>query len=303
MRPLHSFIDVVHCIVIFNSIGLSLFSILSVVATRDLGSFSLHIYLYLHRDTKKVYKKLSKHCSLVMTSLCTIWSTVIDFIALHGSHGANVSNVFEILKISENLQLCKAIVFQIFSGKFCCFYLLERSSSGSCSKKLLSSSDHYKDFNTQMDFNTTLCVANVSLSWKAFGFESYQDIPDSQSPMLMSVLELLGIAREKGCVNTEISLLLGIPKIYSVVDRLIYCGCVVKQMIIPIGRSGNSRVKTRSVVFHLKRFASQYDPAADLVSIEADDSMRQNINKYLIRLGLKLGFVLVGFLGLGFGFG
>ena len=67
-------------------------------------------------------------------------------------------------------------------------FLLSRNVPSGATEKALMTFEEFQKDNT-ISFDTLYCVADVSLSWKAYGFESYHDIPDSQSPLLLSVLE------------------------------------------------------------------------------------------------------------------
>ena len=216
-----------------------------------------------------------------MTTLSAIWESVNDFIALQGSTGASLINVFDSLKIPQKLQ--RPIVFRLFDAGLCQFYLVKQTSSGSSSKIPLSFAEFKKD--PTVSFDAVFCFADISMSWKAYGFESYHDIPDGQTPLLLSFLEILGMAREKGCSNTEASLLLGIPKLHTVVERLVSLGYVVKRVVFPLyGKNATCRCKSRTVLLHLKRFAAQYDSNLDGLEIEADEGMRADINTYFTKL-------------------
>lgn len=192
-----------------------------------------------------------------------------------------MSSVFAALEISQCLQI--PIINRLFgSGMF--KFLLSRNVPTEATEKALMTFEEFQKDNT-ISFDTLYCVADVSLSWKAYGFESYHDIPDSQSPLLLSVLEILGMAREKGCSNTEISQLLGIPKLHAIVERIVSLGYVIKQIVLPLnGKGASCRVKSRTVLLHLKRFAAQYDPTVDDIEIEADENMRVDINYYFTKL-------------------
>ena len=215
-------------------------------------------------------------------TLSLLWESLNDFVALQGSSGASLSDIFDSLQIPDKLQI--PLVSKLFKAGLCRFYLTKPSSSSSGSSK---SSFSYEDFQkvTSVSFDDIYCVAETFMSWKAYGFESYHDIPDGQTPLLLSFLEILGMAREKGCSNTEASLLLGIPKLHTVVERLVSLGYVVKRMVFPMtGKLATCRVKSRTALLHLKRFAAQYDPSLDDIEIEADDGMRADINTYFRKL-------------------
>lgn len=216
-----------------------------------------------------------------MPTLSILWESVNDFIALQGASGASMSNVFAALEVSPYLQL--PIINRLFGSRLCKFLLSKNVESGATEKVLMT----FKEFQSiiQIPFETLYCVADASMSWKAYGFESFHDIPDTQSPLLLSVLEILGMAREKGCSNTEISQLLGIPKLHAIVERVVSLGYVVKRIVLPLnGKGATCRVKSRTVLLHLKRFAAQYDPTADEIEIEADENMRVDINNYFTKL-------------------
>ena len=163
-----------------------------------------------------------------MPTLSILWESVNDFIALQGASGASMSNVFAALEISPYLQL--PIIIRLFGSRLCKFLLSKNVESGATEKVLMT----FEEFqsNIQIPFETLYCVADASMSWKAYGFESFHDIPDTQSPLLLSVLEILGMAREKGCSNTEISQLLGIPKLHAIVERVVALGYVVKRIVL-----------------------------------------------------------------------
>lgn len=216
-----------------------------------------------------------------MPTLSILWESVNDFIALQGASGASMSNVFAALEISPYLQL--PIIIRLFGSRLFKFLLSKNVESGATEKVLMT----FEEFqsNIQIPFETLYCVADASMSWKAYGFESFHDIPDTQSPLLLSVLEILGMAREKGCSNTEISQLLGIPKLHAIVERVVALGYVVKRIVLPLnGKGATCRVKSRTVLLHLKRFAAQYDPTVDEIEIEADENMRVDINNYFTKL-------------------
>lgn len=216
-----------------------------------------------------------------MPTLSVLWESVNDFIAIQGTNGANLSTVFESLNIPLNLQI--PFVNRLFCGGKCKFYCSELTSTGEPIKTLMTHQELRSD--PPITYEKIFCVADVAMSWKAYGFESYHDIPDSQTPLLLSVLEILGMAREKGCSNTEISLLLGIPKLHTVVERIVSLGYVIKRIGLPLnGKGATCRVKSRTVLLHLKRFAAQYDPAPDDIEIEADENMRVDINYYFTKL-------------------
>ena len=216
-----------------------------------------------------------------MATLSAMWESVNDFIALQGSIGASLINMFDSLKIPQKLQ--RPTVIRLYDAGLCQFYLVVQTSSGSSSKIPLSFAEFKKD--PTVSFDTIFCFADLSMSWKAYGFESYHDIPDGQSPLLLSFLEILGMAREKGCSNTEASLLLGIPKLHTTVERLVSLGYVVKRVVFPLyGKNATCRCKSRTVLLHLKRFAAQYDPNLDELEIEADEGMRADINTYFTKL-------------------
>jgi hypothetical protein len=216
-----------------------------------------------------------------MPTLSVLWESVNDFIAIQGTNGASLSTVFESLKIPLNLQ--RTFVNRLFVGGKCKFYRSESTSTGDTIKTLMNHQELRS--NPPIADEKIFCVADVAMSWKAYGFESYHDIPDSQTPLLLSVLEILGMAREKGCSNTEISLLLGIPKLHTVVERIVSLGYVIKRIGLPLnGKGATCRVKSRTVLLHLKRFAAQYDPTPDDIEIEADENMRVDINYYFTKL-------------------
>ena len=216
-----------------------------------------------------------------MTTLSALWESVNDFIALQGSSGTSLINVFDSLKLPLNLHT--PIVSRLFNAGQCKFYIVKQASSGGSLKTPFSFGDYKKD--QTLSFDAIFCVADACMSWKAYGFESFHDIPDGQTPLLLSFLEILGMAREKGCSNTEASLLLGIPKLHTVVERLVSLGYVVKRVVFPLyGKNATCRCKSRTVLLHLKRFAAQYDPNVDELEIEADEGMRADINTYFTKL-------------------
>ena len=216
-----------------------------------------------------------------MASLSARWEGLNDFIALQGSTGASLTNVFSSLNFPKVLQL--PMVCRLFNAVSCKLYLVQKKLSGVISRAPLSFEEFQRDIPS--NFDDIYCVADVSMSWKAYGFESYHDIPDTSTPLLLSFLEILGMAREKGCTNTEASLVLGIPKLHTVVERLVSMGYVVKRVVSPLyDKLTTCRVKSRTVLLHLKRFAAQYDPTVDDLEIEADDSMRSDVNVYFTKL-------------------
>jgi hypothetical protein len=212
-----------------------------------------------------------------MSSLSYLWESLNDFISLQGSKGAIMSTVFETLKMPEKIH--KPFMMKLYASELYEFYD-KKSLNG---RRMVT----LKDFQENHDLKLCdiLCVTSAYSSWKAFGFESFYDIPDSSNSMNMAVIELLGMAREKGCSNVEISQLLGVPKLHQISDKLIIVGIASRKVIMPAGKKSNkSRVKSRTIILHLRRFGAAYDPTGDHVELECDDAAKEDINIYSRKL-------------------
>lgn len=114
-----------------------------------------------------------------MSSLSVSWESIIDFIALHGENGAIVSEVFKAMPINENLK--PYILSRLSASGLCRLFVLGDST-------LIESSDIRNHLYTNM-----LCIADISLSWKAYGLESYHEVPEDAFPLILKVFQILGV--------------------------------------------------------------------------------------------------------------
>ena len=206
-----------------------------------------------------------------MTTLSLLWEAINDFVGLHGTKGCPLSKAFDFVGINNDA------LRRRFTEK-----LRDQGKHEIIEIKIPETE---KQAHVPKTYGSSLqCIAKSSADfWKAIGIESFMSIPDSQ--VLTSLLELLGMARSFGILTTEACQMLGVSQLYTVVERGVALGVVVKRTVIPgpagISVPASHRVKTRTVILHLRRFAAEYNPIADRASFETDDQMKEDVCRYI----------------------
>ena len=210
-----------------------------------------------------------------MTSLSHLWESINDFVALLGSKGCPLSKAFDAVGLHNDALRRRFTQKLRDQGKheITEIKMSEKSTTAEKQANVLSTYG-----------SSLLCKAKSSADfWKAIGIETFMSIPDSQ--VLTSLLELLGMARGHGILTTEACQKLGVSQLYTVVERGVALGVIVKRTVIPgptgISVPASQRVKSRTVILHLRRFAAEYNPIADRASFEADDQMKEDVCRYI----------------------
>jgi hypothetical protein len=166
------------------------------------------------------------------------WDRILDYIALQGSKGCTLSRAFEAVGIPAEKGALQGYLSMQMKQKL----PIEWSVQGAADNRLNSAE--------------ITITAPVHESLKAYGFH----IPQELTPQMMTALEMLGAARDKGCLVTDISKQLKMSKIHHIVDKLALLGVVTKRAVRMDKRSKQQQHFQRHVILHLKRFASDFDP-------------------------------------------
>lgn len=213
-----------------------------------------------------------------MASLCSIWEALTDFIALRGSRGCLLSVAFNTLNISNTLR-------QHFANKL--YRTRGRYTISIVPENVQSARSSTSSSTVSQDFSLMLCKAAPADFWKAVGVETLPNIPDI--PLLASLLEILGLARGDGLLATEACQMLGMSQVYTIVERGVALGMIVKRTVMPLHLLATqaahpTRVKSRTVILHIRRFANLYDALSDGAFLEAEDQMKVDISRYIKKM-------------------
>ena len=113
-----------------------------------------------------------------------------------------------------------------------------------------------------------------------FGFQSACDVIDPTSPAwyILNHIANMGI---QGCTTVEISQFKEVKNVHVVIDKLVATGVITKRMVIPYGNSNQSRIKTVSSIFHLKKFSAFYNPMNDNIQILPDEKTKDTVYEYI----------------------
>ena len=208
-----------------------------------------------------------------MVAIAQLWVDVVDFISLHGTRGCTLLKVFEALSVPEAVRRYFASKLRDGAGPCIC----KEVQAGVASSSSSSSKERY---------DLLQCHGTTADFWKSIGMEGYAGLTDD-IPLLVPLLEVLGMARERGVLLSEASQLLGVSsvKLYTVVERgTALSGVVVKRNVYATQPGGSKRINSRTVILHLKRFESAYDPSTDGVCIEADEYLKGDISRFARKL-------------------
>jgi hypothetical protein len=176
------------------------------------------------------------------SSALDLWIQVKDYIALTGSQGCLLSTAFEFCHV-DNKRL-KGLLYSMIKSRLKDWVIEGPDAS-------LSMID------IATICSTTKVIAPMYESMKAFGWQATQQ---ELLPQILSTLELLGAARDKGCTALEIGKHLKTSKVHHVVDKLAAMNVVTKRVVRAASRGKVGGHFTRNIVLHLKRFAAEYIP-------------------------------------------
>ena len=210
-----------------------------------------------------------------MVTIAQLWVDVNDYISLHGTRGCTLHKVFDALSVPD-------LIRRSFAAK-----LRDGAVAGRYTCKQLKGDVHCSSsFSSKERYDLVHYQSTVADFWKAIGIEGYAGTADD-IPLLIPLLEVIGIARDRGVLLTEASHSLGVSsvKLYTVVERgAALAGVIVKRNVYAAQPGGSKRINSRTVILHLKRFEAEYDPITDGVCIEADDHLKVDISRFTRKL-------------------
>lgn len=179
-----------------------------------------------------------------MSSLLEHIAQVKDFIALRGRNGVLVSSVRE--EFSFNSSVLTYVVKYLRTDDQ---YVVTSSENTTESSALI---------------RITACESEI---YRAMGISSSQHVPHETAFLCMEHIAAAGV---RGIIAVD---LVAAAKIkHPPLERLLTCGLVVKSIVFHY--KGGRGVPIRSAIYHLKRFAPQFDPAMhDLVPENAEDDI------------------------------
>ncbi len=201
-----------------------------------------------------------------------------DRISLHGSKGVLFHKALSDLKISLKAGLYMAKKM-----------LLQSGYSFTISGLPINISD-IADVSGK--FLTILCTAPLREIWKAFGLEDIGETPLPDSP-LFKILELLGRARENGCLQTDLTKAMGMTALHTFIDKSVGLGVTVKRGIIPIPDKDTkfplkdrrmSPGSSKTTIIHLKRFAEAYDVSADCCLLLSGLTQKEEVHEFIAQV-------------------
>jgi hypothetical protein len=198
-------------------------------------------------------------------TLCETIELIKDSVALCGRNGVMYYTLLDKIHISQNLG----------------WFIAERYLLKDDYEFNTNDGQLLKSFKLPIIIlSKVICTGPSTESWKAFGINSNGEVPPPNSPIL-EVLDLVGNAKQNGCVLSEVVKALSVTKIHFFVDKICGMGILEKRFIIPNKGKSSKRVTIKSGILHLKRFSSSYNPDFDNVQISSDGTVKDQIYDYI----------------------
>jgi hypothetical protein len=198
-------------------------------------------------------------------------SEVKDRVAHHGSCGCMYRALLD--ELSAPIRLAFFIAQRFLSG--CNYYFkLGAEVVDVCRLK-------FEDFVSVYD--EISCYACVTVTDAVCGIVDPGVVTESE-PQLKLILETVVGSKSKGSLVAEVAVGSGVTHMHASVDKLVGLGYIEKRSINPLTTSKHSRIESKAVVLHSKRYAAYYDDGADGVRVIVGSSYLDKIHDLIIDL-------------------
>jgi hypothetical protein len=202
-------------------------------------------------------------------SFISKWTAFKDLVACHGSKGLSISDAILQLKLSP-------VLVRLLLSKVTSLHDWRLLQGG---QRITSLTEVY------LNFNFVTVVAPMCEMLKAYGITQDEEIIQHH-PQSFQILEVIATSGDRGCTMMELSTALPDFQLNLIIDYVVNIGLVIKQFIRPEANrttSSSNKGITRIAIYHLRRFASSYDPSKFNMQFSVDLDNRHILYDHILQ--------------------